>query len=109
MLAVSLSAFNALASEPEVESASGVEHVVEITGFKFIPEKIEVRPGDTITWINRDIAPHTATSTDGSWDTGMLELNESKTLTVGKHMTSAYFCQFHREMTATVNISKQIE
>lgn len=109
LIAVSLSVFSAIASETVAGNTSGVEHVIEITGFKFVPEKVEVRPGDTITWINRDIAPHTATSNDGSWDTGILELNESKTLTVGKHMTPAYFCQFHRGMTAIVNLSKQSE
>lgn len=101
--------FGTFASELIAENTSAKEHVVEITGFKFIPEKIEVRPGDTVTWINRDIAPHTATSSDGSWDTGMLKLNESKTLTIGNNMTPVYFCQFHRAMTASVHTLKHIE
>ena len=38
-------------------------HVVEIRGMAFHPEVLEVRRGDTVVWINRDIVPHTATAT----------------------------------------------
>ena len=34
--------------------------VVEITGFKFVPERPALVPGDIVTWVNKDIVPHTA-------------------------------------------------
>ena len=55
-----LSVCNAFAQAP-VRS-----HEVEIAGFVFTPQTIKVKQGDSITWINRDIAPHTATGSDGS-------------------------------------------
>lgn len=44
-------------------------HRVEIKDFAFEPSRIEVRAGDTVEWINRDFAPHTATAdNDNRWD-----------------------------------------
>lgn len=80
------------------------QHQVEITSFRFVPASISVKPGDMITWTNLDIVPHTASSTDGSWDTGTLLQNESASLVVGKSWTSSYRCRFHVNMTGTVAI-----
>ena len=97
-----LGEFGVHGSELEVDESAGQRHVVEIVGFKFIPETLEVRPGDTVTWVNRDIAPHTATSTDGSWDTGTLKQDESRDIVVSEKMTLSYLCRFHTKMTASI-------
>lgn len=76
------------------------EHFVEITGFKFIPESLTVKTGDTITWINKDIAPHTASADDKSFDTGELKQNETGSITVSNDQTITYFCKFHPSMKA---------
>ncbi len=81
---------------------SGETHTIEISGLKFTPENVDAKPGDTITWINRDFVPHTATSKDGSWDTGVLMKDESKSIVVTQQMTSDYFCTYHPGMTATI-------
>jgi len=78
------------------------EHVVEITGFKFVPETVSVKVGDTITWINKDIVPHTATANDATFDTGTLSKNESGSITVTHDQTLAYYCKFHPMMKATL-------
>lgn len=88
------------AAEPTAQ-----EHVVEIVGFKFVPEKIEVHPGDTVTWINRDIVPHTATGKDGTWDTGTLNQDDSISFVVSEKMESNYFCRFHINMVGSISIS----
>lgn len=85
-----------------VAQPSGQTHVIEISGLKFVPDNVDAQPGDTITWVNLDIVPHTATSKDGSWDTGTLAKNESKSLVVAEGMASAYLCRFHPNMTATI-------
>ncbi len=82
--------------------AEPTEHVVEITGFKFIPESLSVKAGDTIKWINKDIAPHTATADDMSFDTGELKQNESRSITVSSDQTISYFCRFHPAMKASL-------
>ena len=79
-------------------------HQVDITGFEFAPSILKVKPGDTITWTNRDIAPHTATALDGSWDTGRLNRGQSATITVTSGFSSAYLCTFHPMMKASLEI-----
>ena len=84
--------------------ASPRRHVVEIHKFKFIPADVQVSPGDTIVWINRDIVPHTITATDKSWDSGTIK-NEGQWQTVIRgDMAGAYYCRFHPAMKAQVRI-----
>jgi len=80
-------------------------HTVEIKNFKFAPRKLQVRPGDTILWINRDIVPHTATAGDQGWDTGSLKRGQSKSLEVRWEMTFAYICRFHPSMKAEITVT----
>lgn len=79
-------------------------HTVEITGFKFVPATLTVRPGDRILWINRDIAPHTATATDDSWDTGSLKKDERTTTDVSEGFTGEYYCRFHPHMKGSLTL-----
>src|SRR6516164_2781339 len=62
----------ALALAPCV-GASGAAHAktinVVIEHFAFTPASIEIEAGDTVVFTNRDITPHTATASDGSWTT----------------------------------------
>lgn len=81
-----------------------VTHTVEIRKFKFVPAQLTVRVGDSIVWINRDIAPHTATATDGSWDTGTIRKDESITTTVSSAITGSYYCRFHRSMRGELKL-----
>jgi len=76
---------------------------IDIQNFKFVPESVRVKPGDTITWVNHDIIPHTATANDKSWDTGTIEKGETASLLVTDNMSSAYSCLFHPVMKATLN------
>lgn len=79
-------------------------HRVEISSFRFTPDQLAVSAGDTITWINRDIAPHTATAIDGSWDTGALVKDAEASVTATAGMETMYFCAFHPMMKAHISI-----
>ncbi len=61
-----------------------------------------VKPGDTIIWTNQDIAPHTATALDDSWDTGTITKGKSKNILVTENFLPQYFCRFHPQMRATL-------
>ena len=84
--------------------ARPTEHIIEIKKFNFVPNVVRIRSGDTVTWINRDIAPHTATGKNNSWDTGAIKKGDSASLTMSREMTVAYFCRFHPGMKATIEI-----
>lgn len=87
-------------------AAAAVDHV-QIKDFKYAPATITVAPGTTITWTNRDSAPHTATSgaspnADDVFESGTITKSASKSVTVRKRGTFTYYCAFHPFMKATV-------
>lgn len=77
-------------------------HQITIQSFAFVPATLEVRVGDTIEWINRDFAPHTATARNGDWTTVAIENDATGRVIVTKPGTHAYFCKFHPSMTAAI-------
>lgn len=81
-----------------------VTHQVRIEKFRFIPDTLTVREGDSIEWINLDIAPHTATANDRSWDTGRLNKDQSMTITFDEAATVEYLCLYHPAMRATITV-----
>jgi plastocyanin len=82
----------------------GTTHTVAIKAFKFDPPSLNVKAGDKITWINEDLAPHTATAKDKSWDTGRLKKGQSKTIEVTADFSLDYFCRFHPNMKAALQL-----
>lgn len=103
-----MAAIAAMVSGAGRSAAAGpVEHAVTITGFKFEPETVIAAPGDTVTWTNTDIVPHTATARDKSWDTGTIGRGKSKSLVIGDDHRTDYFCRFHPMMTARVESASQ--
>ena len=99
-----ISAARSADSQGVVHTAT--EHVVEIRDFVFVPAVLRVRPGDRITWINRDIAPHTVTAADESWDSGEMVQGAGYTHTVKAGRTDKYFCGFHPSMTGRLDIRR---
>jgi plastocyanin len=74
-------------------------HVVEIRGMSFHPEVLEVRHGDTVVWLNRDIVPHTATARRKSgWTTGALLPGKSGQYVARHRGEDPYFCELHPTM-----------
>ncbi|AEQ50976.1 plastocyanin/azurin family copper-binding protein [Pelagibacterium halotolerans] len=78
------------------------DHAVDIQGMAFSVPVLEVAVGDTVTFTNLDGAPHTATATDGSFDTGRLTQGQSATITITEAGTFDYFCVVHPSMTASI-------
>ena len=87
------------AGEPQSQ-----QHVVEIRNLEFTPKKLDVKPGDTITWINHDLVPHTVTADDESWDSGLINTNAQWQTVVKADMFASYFCRFHPTMKARLDI-----
>lgn len=85
-------------------AGNGVTHDVAIRRFKFVPARLDVRPGDVIRWTNFDLAPHTATADDGGFDAGTLRKGQSHSLVVTSGLSPAYHCAFHPHMKARVEL-----
>lgn len=85
-------------------AAGPVTHDIAIQSFAFDPAVIQVRIGDTIRWVNKDLAPHTATADEYGWDTGALERGDAGDVVVTKDMETTYFCVFHPHMKGRFEI-----
>ncbi len=94
----------AIATTPMDRSSAADRHVVEIVKFKFVPDKLEVAPGDTIVWINKDIVPHTVTAADKSWDSATIKKAGEWQTVVRDDMPGTYFCRFHPAMKAQFTV-----
>jgi plastocyanin len=82
-------------------SASSV--TVEIAGLAFSPAVVTIPVGGSITWVNTDSAPHTATGLDRDvLQSGTLNQGESFTQTFDTPGTYEYFCEFHANMNGTI-------
>lgn len=79
-------------------------NTVQIQNFTFEPVSLTVPAGATVTWVNNDSAPHTATARDGSFDTSQMAQGESKTVTLNTAGTFEYYCLVHPRMVATLTV-----
>src|SRR5919199_5344668 len=77
---------------------------VAIEDFYFEPANVAIQPGDTIIWTNEGNTPHTVTSDDGQFDSGVLNPGESYAVTfTGGNGTLTYHCKIHPSMTGSVS------
>lgn len=81
---------------------SSMEYEVLIEDFKFKPETLQISVGDTVTWVNMDTAPHTATSNDEGFDSGSLSEGESFSFTFEEAGNYDYICTFHPNMKGEI-------
>jgi plastocyanin len=81
--------------------AQGQEEVtVRMEDNFFAPANITVEPGTTVTWVQSGDNPHTTTSYDGLWDSGMIEGGSGGTFsfTFEESGTYDYFCIPHEDL-----------
>lgn len=85
--------------------SSAVNHQVVISGFEFIPKKLEVSMGDTVTWINKDIVPHNiAINTKQKALSPEIASGQQFVYKVNKSFS--YICGLHPSMKGQLIISK---
>jgi len=91
-----------LPQTPVVSDQSAV--AIEIRNFDFFPRELTVSAGASVTWTNRDVAPHDATEEAGGWTTGILKQGESGTLIFDNPATYRYLCTIHPDMRGTLRV-----
>jgi amicyanin len=94
-------------SLPIMEEGKAVSIVGNSAGNSYNPNLIEIKVGDTVTWINSDSSPHTVTSSssssnDSNFDSGVLRTGEAFSFTFEKEGQYSYFCTLHPSMVGTV-------
>lgn len=78
-------------------------HVVVINAMKFGAVPQEIRAGDQITWVNKDMFRHTATARDGSFNVD-LQPGQRKSAIVRKAGAIAVICRYHSGMRARLRV-----
>ena len=85
----------------------------ETTDNCFMPSTAVIALGGTVTWENTDNAAHTATSgsatdgPDGVWDSSLMMVNGSYSVTLDEAGTYPYFCMVHPWMSGTIIVEEE--
>ena len=99
----------AVVAGPSGPVAAGVDAVkigIYNAEYVFAPARTRVRAGTAVTFTNNGDLPHSATSVDNGWDTGVLNRGESKTVTFNEAGTYNYICAPHPWMYGQVIVDK---
>jgi plastocyanin len=93
-----------VASGDHGQAMAAADESIAIRESLYLPSPFVVARGTTVTWTNEDALPHTATATDGAFDSGYLGQGDSYSLTFDAPGTFAYFCAYHPRMRATITV-----
>jgi plastocyanin len=75
---------------------------VKIDNFTFNPEKITVKAGTTVTWVNGDDIPHTVVATAKTFKSKVLDTDDKFSFTFTTPGSYEYFCSLHPHMKASI-------
>jgi plastocyanin len=91
----------------ETKSETPVQTVrtnsIVMQDFSFIPEKMEIKAGDEVTWINKDSTPH-AVILDGIFDSGAIESGKSIKYKFEKTGEYKFKCTIHPTMVGVITV-----
>lgn len=96
---------DAAATTPAASPAattSGAATTVDIRNTAFATASVKVAVGATVRWTNSDVAGHTVTADNGSFDSKDIAGGGSYSHTFTAAGTVSYKCTIHPEMTGTV-------
>ena len=82
--------------------AHAAETEVKIDNFVFAPQRVVVKSGTTVTWINEDDIPHTIASSTKLFKSNALDTKDKFTFTFTTPGAYEYFCSLHPHMTGTI-------
>ena len=75
---------------------------VNIDQFAFAPQRITVKAGTTVTWINDDDVPHTVAASSRFFRSKPLDTKDKFSFTFTTPGAYEYFCSLHPHMTGTI-------
>jgi plastocyanin len=81
---------------------AGADATAKIDNFTFEPDKLTVKAGTTVTWINEDDIPHTVVATDRAFRSKALDTDDKFSFTFTTPGSYEYFCSLHPHMKAVV-------
>jgi plastocyanin len=98
---VALSACSGASTQAAKGPVPAKGNEVVISDYRFFPQRLTVPVGATVTWVNHDLAPHTATHRgehDLAFDSGSLGYHAAFVHTFKTAGSYDYLCVFHQGM-----------
>jgi len=83
-------------------SARAADMEIKIDQFAFAPQRISVKAGTAVTWINDDDVPHTVASSTKVFKSKALDTRDKFSFTFTTPGMYEYFCSLHPHMTGTI-------
>ncbi len=77
---------------------------IDLIALTMRPAVQAVQVGDTVTWTNRDIVPHTVTAHNGAFDSKLLAAQASWTHVLTRADLGGYHCRYHPNMKGTLGM-----
>ncbi|MEH1887565.1 cupredoxin domain-containing protein [Nostoc sp.] len=93
-------------SQPQT-SQQTADTTVKIRNFKFEPANLAIAVGKTVQFLNVDEEPHTATATDGTFNSKALDTNQTWNYTATKPGIYPYICSVHPFMKGTLTVTQE--
>ena len=82
--------------------AQAADATVTIDNFTFEPQRLTVRAGATVTWVNQDDIPHALASNAKLFKSKALDTDDKFSFTFATPGVYDYFCSMHPHMTGTI-------
>lgn len=95
-----------LVVRPGTAVAAPRTHTIIIDDMKFGLVPNNVRVGDVILWINRDMFRHTATARDRSFNINLAPSARGKTV-ITRRGAFAFYCTYHPGMTGRIVVASK--
>lgn len=85
-------------------SSKNPKNLIRIKDMKFIPDKLEIKKGDTVYWINDDVFVHNVVeSTSESWSSPELKKGEMWNMVFTDE--EEYHCSLHKIMVGKLTVT----
>ncbi|HEX8620970.1 MAG TPA: hypothetical protein VF718_03295 [Allosphingosinicella sp.] len=82
---------------PAPAAAASAVHTVVIDKMRFGPLPANLRSGDVVLWVNKDLFRHSATARDGSFALDLPPKSSGRTI-VKRGGSIPFFCKYHPGM-----------
>jgi plastocyanin len=99
---VSVAALWLVAASSLSSAAPSDSTQIVIKDFMFTPNSLTVKPGSTVTWVNKDDEPHSVVSDTGLFRSGAVDTNETFSYKFDKPGTYHFTCAIHPRMVGTI-------
>ena len=86
------------------QSAETATRIVEMTDSAFSPDRVDMKVGETVSFVDKDEIAHTATA-EGTFDSGTVRQGDRFDFTATQAGTFHYLCSFHPGMAGTISVA----